>query len=46
MSVADVEAWPKRIGAVTRADVNKAIAAIFKDKRSLTALLLPKRKSK
>ncbi len=46
MSVSDVEAWPERIGAVTRADVNKAVAAIFKDKRSLTALLLPKRKSK
>jgi zinc protease len=46
MSVSDVEAWPERIGAVTKADVNKAVAAIFKDKRSLTALLLPKRKSK
>ncbi|MBT5810298.1 MAG: insulinase family protein [Rhodospirillaceae bacterium] len=44
LSVADVEAWPERIGAVTTADVNKAVAAIFKDKRSITTLLLPKRK--
>ena len=46
LSVEDVEAWPERIGAVTTADVNKAVDAIFKDRRSITTLLLPKRKSK
>jgi zinc protease len=37
----DVESWPERIGAVTVDSVNKAIAAVFKDKMSVTALLLP-----
>jgi zinc protease len=41
-SVADVEAWPERIGAVTAATVNQAIEFVFKNRRSVTALLLPK----
>ncbi len=41
-SVADVEDWPARIGAVTAQSVNQAIAFVFKDRRSVTALLLPK----
>lgn len=41
-TVDDVESWPERIGAVTADDVNRAIAAVLKDKYSVTALLLPK----
>lgn len=41
-SVADVEDWPARIGAVTAQSVNLAIEYVFKDRRSVTALLLPK----
>ncbi|MBL4720107.1 MAG: insulinase family protein [Alphaproteobacteria bacterium] len=44
MTVADVESWPEQIGAVTVADINKAAEAVFKDRRSVTALLLPKPK--
>ena len=33
---------PERIGAVTTEAVNKAIAAVLKDKKSVTSLLLPK----
>ena len=41
-SVADVEAWPERIGAVDAGAVNRAIEFVFKNRRSVTALLLPK----
>jgi zinc protease len=41
-SVADVEAWPEQIGAVTAGAVNQAIEFVFKNRRSVTALLLPK----
>ena len=40
-TVADVEAWPERISAVTRAEVEKAARALFKSKRSVTSVLVP-----
>lgn len=40
-SVADVEAWPKRIAAVTAAQVNAAARHVFQAKKSVTTLLLP-----
>ena len=40
-SVADVEAWPARIQAVTAEQVNSAARAVFQAKRSVTARLLP-----
>jgi zinc protease len=41
-TVADVEAWPARIGAVTAAQVNAAARAILQPERSVTGRLLPK----
>jgi zinc protease len=41
-SIADVEAWPQRIGAVTAEQVNAAARAILVPERSVTGLLLPK----
>jgi zinc protease len=41
-TIADVEAWPQRIGAVTAAQVNAAARAILLPERSVTGLLLPK----
>jgi zinc protease len=41
-TIADVEAWPQRIGAVTAAQVNAAARAILTPERSVTGLLLPK----
>ncbi len=41
-TVENVEAWPEHIGAVTKDAVNRAIAAVLKDRKSVTALLLPK----
>ena len=40
-SVADVEAWPERIGAVTADQVNAAARAVLHDVQSVTGLLLP-----
>lgn len=40
-SVADVEAWPERIAAVTPAQVMAAARAVFRDESSVTGLLLP-----
>jgi zinc protease len=40
-SVADVEAWPERIDAVTVEQVGAAAHAVFLDNRSVTGLLLP-----
>ena len=40
-SVADVEAWPERITAVTVEQVNAAARNVFQDNRSVTGLLLP-----
>ncbi len=39
-SVADVEAWPERIAAVTAEEVNKALRAVFLEERSVTSVLL------
>ena len=41
-TIADVEAWPQRIGAVTAAQVNAAARAVLLPERSVTGLLLPK----
>ena len=41
-TVADVEAWPDRIAAVTAEQVNAAAKAVFDDRRSATGVLLPK----
>jgi len=40
-SVADVEAWPDRIAAVTSEQVMAAARAVFRDENSVTGLLLP-----
>ncbi len=40
-SVAEVEAWPERIGAVTVGQVDAAAREVFVDNRSVTGLLLP-----
>ena len=41
-TVEDIESWPERIGMVTVDAVNRAIAHVFKDRKSVTSLLLPK----
>jgi zinc protease len=41
-SIADIEAWPDRIGAVTAADVNAAAKAVLDLNYSVTGTLLPK----
>ena len=40
-SLADLDAWPDRIGAVTVDEVNAAAHALFEGKTSVTARLLP-----
>jgi zinc protease len=40
-TVADVEAWPERIAAVTVAEVNAAARRLLRDERSVTGRLLP-----
>lgn len=40
-SVADVEAWPARIAAVTPEQVNEAARQVLRDERAVTGLLLP-----
>ncbi len=44
-SIADVESWPERIGAVTREQVEAAARAVLRDKKSVTSVLLPDSKS-
>jgi zinc protease len=41
-TLADVQAWPDRIGAVTAADVLTIAARIFRPENSVTGTLLPK----
>lgn len=41
-TVADVEAWPERIGAVTAEEVNRAARALFDPRNAVTGVLLPK----
>jgi zinc protease len=40
-SIADVESWPERIGAVTREQVDAAARAVLREKNSVTSVLLP-----
>jgi len=40
-SIADVEAWPQRIAAVTLDQVNAAAKAVLREERSVTGELLP-----
>jgi zinc protease len=40
-TVADVEAWPDRIGAVTVAEVDAAARLVFDERQSVTSVLLP-----
>jgi zinc protease len=40
-TVADVENWPDRIGQVTAEEVLAAARQVFRDKRSVSSLLLP-----
>lgn len=40
-TVAEVEAWPDRVGAVTAAQVNAAAKAVLRPNGSVTATLLP-----
>ena len=40
-TIADVEAWPERIAAVDAAAVKDAARAVFVERRSVTAVLLP-----
>ncbi|MDR3435898.1 pitrilysin family protein [Telmatospirillum sp.] len=40
-SIADEEAWPSRISAVTSDEVSEAARQILRDERSVTGLLLP-----
>jgi zinc protease len=40
-TVADVEAWPERIGAVTAAEVNAAAGYVLRPETSVTGRLLP-----
>lgn len=40
--LADVQAWPERIKAVTRADVMQAARQVLRPENSVTGLLLPK----
>ncbi len=42
LTVDDIETWPDHIAAVTKADIEEAIAATFREEQSVTALLLPK----
>ena len=40
-TVADLEAWPDRINAVTNDDIKAAAAYVFRPERSVTGVLLP-----
>ena len=40
-TLADIEAWPERIQAVTAAEVNAAARAVLKPEQSISATLLP-----
>ncbi|MEC4591513.1 MULTISPECIES: M16 family metallopeptidase [Nitrospirillum] len=40
-SVADVEAWPDRVAAITVEDVNRTLRTVLGGRGSVTALLLP-----
>ena len=40
-TIADIEAWPERIAAVAADDLRDAARAVFVERRSVTAVLLP-----
>ncbi len=40
-TVKDVEAWPERIAAVTREEVERAARALLRSRRAVTSVLLP-----
>jgi zinc protease len=42
-TIADVEAWPERIDAVTLEQVNEAARSVFEITHSMTSILLPKK---
>jgi zinc protease len=44
-TLADVDAWPDRIGAVTPADIQAAARAVLVERNSATGILLPERTS-
>jgi zinc protease len=44
LSVADVEAWPDKVAAVTADQVLAAAKAVLDERRSVTGLLLPEKK--
>src|SRR5207244_11458163 len=41
-TIADIEAWPERIAAVTVEDVARAARAILNDETAVVGVLLPK----
>lgn len=41
-TIADLESWPERIGAVTKAEIDAAARAVFRPEGAVTGLLLPK----
>jgi zinc protease len=40
-TIADVESWPQKIAAITKAQVDDAAKRLLRDERSVTGLLLP-----
>ena len=46
LKVEDVENWPERISAVTKAEVEAAARAVLKPNSSVTAILLPAKAKK
>lgn len=45
LTVDDVEAWPRLVDAITRAQVQAAARYVFDERRSVTGYLLPKEQS-
>ena len=44
-TIADVEAWPERIGAVTTEEVNAAARFVIREREAVTGVLLPEHPS-
>jgi zinc protease len=44
-TIADVEAWPERIGAVTAEEVNAAAHFVIRENEAVTGVLLPEHPS-
>jgi zinc protease len=45
VTIEEVESWPDRVRAATAAQVREAAEAVFRDERSVTAILLPEERS-